>query len=104
LGKDNGVKGPPAWVIGNLNGTERRALDWGHTLIRLQRELPLGGLPLWVPAVHFGETGAAAGLLAVCMVLRAFVRGYAPGNRALVWLASDNRPRGVLLLQRLHVN
>lgn len=98
LGKD-GANERPAWVLGDLNGTERRALDWAYALLQIQGDYPLGELALWLPAVSFGETGAATGVLSICLIGRAFVRGYAPGDRALVCLASDNGNRGAILLR-----
>lgn len=90
--------GPPAFLLGDLNGLERRAWDWGHALVRLRPAVDLGHLPLWLPALSFGETGAATGALAVCLAVRAFERGYAPGGHALVWLASENGARGAITL------
>jgi 3-oxoacyl-[acyl-carrier-protein] synthase-1 len=88
-----------ALVIGDLNGNERRAMDWGYALVRLHNDYHIGDLPLWLPAISFGETGAATGALAVCLTVRGFERGYAPGDSALVWLASDNGNRGAIVLQ-----
>ena len=89
---------PPTLLLGDLNGLERRAGDWGHALVRLRSAVDLGHLPLWLPALSFGETGAASGALAVCLAARAFERGYAPGGHALVWLASENGARGAITL------
>jgi len=90
----------PSFVVGDLNGSERRALDWGHALLRLRRHTDVSSLPLWLPSVAFGETGAATGALATCLTVRAFERGYAPGSQALVALASDSRERGSLVLAK----
>ena len=38
----------------------------------------LGDLPLWLPAAAFGETGAATGILAICLGMKSFQRRYAP--------------------------
>lgn len=93
-------KPAPAFVVSDLNGTERRAIDWGHAVVRVQRDVAIGDLPLWLPAVTFGETGAAAGALATCIVTRAFERRYAPGAQALICLASDSGARGSVLVER----
>jgi 3-oxoacyl-[acyl-carrier-protein] synthase-1 len=90
----------PSFVVADLNGTERRALDWGHAVVRLGRNPDIGNVPLWLPAASFGETGAASGALAVCMAVRAFERRYAPGERALILLASDSGARASLILER----
>lgn len=85
--------------VADLNGTKQRAMDWGHTIVRLQSDYGFGDLPLWLPAASFGETGAATGPLAICMAARGLERGYAPGNRAMVCLSSDCGLRGVIALQ-----
>jgi 3-oxoacyl-[acyl-carrier-protein] synthase-1 len=57
----------------------------------------LGGkvdVPLWLPAASFGDTGAATGAVATCMAARAFERGYAPGDAALIGLSSESGERG----------
>jgi 3-oxoacyl-[acyl-carrier-protein] synthase-1 len=89
----------PSFVVADLNGTERRAMDWGHTIVRLQHKFAVGDLPLWLPAVSFGETGAAAGAISMCVALRGFERGYAPGGRALVTLASDSSTRASVIIE-----
>jgi 3-oxoacyl-[acyl-carrier-protein] synthase-1 len=89
-----------AFVVGDLNGSERRATDWGYAILRLRRNLNVGDLPLWLPSMSFGECGAAAGGLATCLAVRAFQRGYAPGAQALIALASDSGARASLILEQ----
>jgi hypothetical protein len=93
----------PSFVISDLNGGERRAMDWGHALVRVRRNFEIGGLPVWLPAVNFGETGAAAGAVAVCLATRAFERRYSPGPRALICLASDSGHRASLIVEAVAV-
>lgn len=76
-------------VIGCLNGNDRRAYAWGHALPIIGDQAALGHLPLWSPAESFGEVGAAAGPVAVCMAVRDFVRGATDSPHALVWLVDD---------------
>jgi 3-oxoacyl-[acyl-carrier-protein] synthase-1 len=90
----------PSFVVSDLNGTERRALDWGHATVRVRQNFDVGSLPVWLPAVNFGETGAAAGAVAVCVATRAFERHYEPGPQALVCMASDTRSRASLIVER----
>lgn len=95
----NGKSLLPGLLILDVNGNERRAADWGHALVKLHREYPIGNLPMWLPVASFGEISAALGVVAICMVVRAVERGYAPGNgSALVCLSSDNGARGAILL------
>lgn len=89
------------WMLGDLNGDAFRANDWGYALVRLMPDHPaLGERPLVLPAESFGEIGAATGPVAVCMAMRAFARGYAPGRRVLVWLASYRGYRAAFTLQQ----
>ena len=99
IGQDAIAKSFPALFIADLNGTESRALDWGHTLVRLRAMFGEPAFDVWLPAQSFGETGAAAGALAVCMAHRAVERGYFPGSAAVVTLASEDGRRGAVLLE-----
>jgi 3-oxoacyl-[acyl-carrier-protein] synthase-1 len=77
------------WCIVDLNGEEARALRWGMLCARLQELEPVELADLWVPALCFGDAGAATGLAAIAMAVRGFERGYAPGDMALVICGSD---------------
>jgi len=89
----------PSFVVADLNGMERRAVDWGHAIVKLNDRFAVGEVPLWLHATSFGETGAAAGALAVCVAAKAFQRSYAPGECALISLASDSGARAALVLE-----
>jgi 3-oxoacyl-[acyl-carrier-protein] synthase-1 len=56
--------------------------------------------PLWHPADHIGEVGAAVGLAMVVMAHYALVKGYAPGPRALCQLSGDDSRRSAFILER----
>lgn len=86
-------------VIGDLNGDSYRAMDWGHAMVRLESKYGIGDLPLWLPAMAFGETGAATGALSICTGTWALKRKYAPKGAILVWLSSDNGARAAACLQ-----
>jgi 3-oxoacyl-[acyl-carrier-protein] synthase-1 len=90
----------PSFVVADLNGSERRALDWGHAITRLNGAARIGDLPVWLPAASFGETGAAAAATAVCSAIQAWRRRYAPGPAAIITAASDSSARGAILLVR----
>lgn len=87
------------WLIGDLNGTERRAAEWGRAIVRARSELDVAGMPLWLPASSFGDTGAASAAMAVCMAARAFERGYAPANRCVIWMSSEGGAKGAIALR-----
>ena len=56
--------------------------------------------PLWQPADHIGEVGAAAGPAMVVMAHYAFAKGYAPGPRALCQLSGDDSRRSAFIMER----
>ncbi|WIG92969.1 hypothetical protein [Myxococcus sp. SDU36] len=85
-------------VIAGLNGDAYRAQDWGTALVRLS-DLSLGDARQWYPAQSFGEIGAATGLVGLCMVVRAFARGYARTSGALVWTAGDDGSRSAFYVR-----
>jgi 3-oxoacyl-[acyl-carrier-protein] synthase I len=87
------------WAVVDLNGLERRALDWGHAAVRLRAELAHGEAAVWIPAISLGEVGAATGSVSLCLVTRALERGYAPSAQALVVLASNDCRRGAVLVK-----
>jgi 3-oxoacyl-[acyl-carrier-protein] synthase-1 len=89
-----------AWLLSDINGTARRSTEWAYTLVKLQHEIQLADLPRWYPAASFGDVGAATGAVAVVMAARAFERGYAPGEAALVLLASERGGRGAVLVKK----
>jgi hypothetical protein len=78
----------PALAVVNLNGDTYRARSWGETVVRPQAPA-LRAAPVWIPALSFGEIGAAAGLVSVAMLARGWARGYAPDARAMICLMDD---------------
>ena len=57
--------------------------------------------PLWHPADHIGEVGAAVGGAIVVMAHYAFAKGYALGPRALAQLSNDDAQRAAFILERV---
>lgn len=98
LGALGGPREQSLRVIAALNGDDYRATDWGHALVTLRAQGHLAEAPTWYPAASFGETGAATGLLGICMAVRGFERGYLPEGGALLWVGGDDGSRGSLLL------
>jgi 3-oxoacyl-[acyl-carrier-protein] synthase-1 len=95
---DRASHGRPAVVIGGCNGSNRIAQDWGTAQCALPRDLI--DVPQWFPAASFGETGAAAGPIALCLAARALHRGYAPGASVLTWHASPRGDRSAICLSK----
>jgi len=89
----------PGLLIGNLNGDDWKAQEWGNALIRLPRSIR--DTRLWLPALAWGDTGAAVGAVSVCMAVRAFERGYAGTTDALIWLSSESGAKSAFHLQRV---
>jgi 3-oxoacyl-[acyl-carrier-protein] synthase I len=90
-----------AWILSDQNGEVYRATDWGYALVRLRPECPeLANPQLWYPAMSFGDTGAASALVALCLAVRAWERGYAPCEAAIVTCCGDDGARAALALER----
>ena len=103
LGASGGASGGEAgFVVADLNGDPFRAEEWGYALVRLTERWHLGDRPLWLPALAFGEVGAATGAVALCVAVRALQRGYAPGARALIALAGDDDRRAAFCVTASH--
>ncbi|WNG36794.1 hypothetical protein F0U61_26310 [Archangium violaceum] len=83
-------------VIADLNGEEWRARELGSALARLGSRLAEARLLL--PATSLGDVGAASGGVGVCIVARAFARGYARTNESIVLsLAETGRVAAIRL-------
>ncbi|WP_437669521.1 hypothetical protein [Sorangium sp. So ce131] len=96
-----GRTGPDATREGtvyvDLNGEPARAAEWGHALVRLDEGSVLHSWKHVLPAASFGETGAAAGALAMCIAARGLSRGYA-GRQALAVLSDREGCAAMLML------
>ena len=57
--------------------------------------------PLWHPADAIGDTGAAAGVCQMVVVMEAWRKGYAPGRRAIGYGASVAGERAAAIVQRV---
>ena len=91
--------GSPEVIVTDLNGSERRAADWGGALVQVRAERSDFNFETWLPARSFGEIGAASGGIGVCQLFRAVDRGYAPRNGALIALCSEDGARSVIHLR-----
>jgi 3-oxoacyl-[acyl-carrier-protein] synthase I len=94
--------GSPQVILVDLNGSERRAADWGAAIVQVCARQGAFSFESWLPAQSFGETGAACGGLALCQLFRAVDRGYAPPDGALVALCSEDGSRSVLHVRSLN--
>jgi 3-oxoacyl-[acyl-carrier-protein] synthase-1 len=90
----------PVWALSDLNGEAYRATDWGNALVHTEagQNLRLSPGTLY-PAASMGDTGAASGVIALCIAAAAFARGWAPAQTAALVSASDAGERSALLVQ-----
>jgi 3-oxoacyl-[acyl-carrier-protein] synthase-1 len=85
--------------IADLNGEEVRAWEWGCALMRLKSDgTPGGDASYWVPAVGFGDVGAAAGAVGAVLARHAFLRRYSPARRIVVVSQSDSGERSAFIV------
>jgi 3-oxoacyl-[acyl-carrier-protein] synthase I len=87
---------PIASIIGDLNGDDYRARDWGAALLRLRAKYNLADVPVWIPALAFGETGAASAPVGLCLGIVAQERGWIPFGPVVQWLSADKGSRAAL--------
>ncbi len=85
-------------VVLDLNGEEWRAHAWGWAQMLLANVIDFGQATVIMPAVEFGDTGAASGVLAMCLATRALARGYAQSDRFLICSVSESGVAGALLI------
>jgi hypothetical protein len=86
---------PVASIISDLNGEEYRARDWGNAITRLRTKHNLD-VPQMIPALTFGETGAAAAAVGLCLGTIAQQRGWVPRGPIIEWLSADKGSRAAL--------
>ncbi|CAM3127978.1 hypothetical protein COSO111634_03150 [Corallococcus soli] len=89
-------------LIGDHNGEELRAREWGMLMLHL-RAAGLGHEQLvsWLPALSFGDTGAASGALGLCAAVRSLQRGYSPAPTPVVLSCSDEGARAAIVVSPL---
>lgn len=90
----------PLWAACDHNGEPWRAVDWGSALVHIRDRgtLDLRGDTL-LPAAAVGDTGVASGIVALCMAVQAFSRGYAPAAAAALVSCADGEERSALLCE-----
>jgi 3-oxoacyl-[acyl-carrier-protein] synthase I len=84
-------------VFCDINGERYRSQEWALTVLRLGAALRTTQYTSVVSSC--GDVGAASGALLCVLALRAWARGYASGDRALVWCGSESGRRAALLLE-----
>jgi len=91
------------WTICDMNGESFRSMEWVYAYLRtgFKHRDPL---EIWHPADCYGDIGAASGPVLANLAIAAWQRGYARGDHALIWTASDGKERSAVLLKKPHVN
>jgi 3-oxoacyl-[acyl-carrier-protein] synthase-1 len=81
----------------DINGERYRSEEWGFVVLRTPSVWKSTGYK--APSTCWGDVGAASGVLGGVLAVRAFARGYARGERAMVIAGSDGGLRGAMVLQ-----
>ena len=92
-GKNTGL------IIGDINGDEWKAREWGYAQARLPNNLL--SCQLLYPAESFGDVGAATGVLSICLGVQAFQRNYAKTDNILIWLSDYDGNKGAFYLRNV---
>jgi 3-oxoacyl-[acyl-carrier-protein] synthase-1 len=89
------------WVLSDLNGERYKAFEWGLVQTRLNK-LIANDHHLSHIADVVGDIGAAMAAVQVGYVSKAFERGFAPANSALLFSGSDEGKRYAMALSKMH--
>lgn len=83
----------------DINGERYRSEEWGMAMLQIYQHVADGTI-YHLPVSSWGDIGAASGALFVTLALRAWARGYARGDSALVWAGSEGGLRAALVVGR----
>jgi 3-oxoacyl-[acyl-carrier-protein] synthase-1 len=84
-------------IISDHNGENWRATELAGARVLLRETIDMG-LRTSFPCLSTGETGAASGVMGVCVAVQSLRRRYAVNNRSLVLCSSDDGDVGAVLL------
>lgn len=88
-------------LFADMNGENHVAMDYGAALARMPADSPLRTCRQVVPAVSFGETGAASPLLGLVLARWAQQRGSAGNGDSIVSVAADDGVRATFTVRHL---
>lgn len=83
-------------VTGESYGFKEQALMVAR-LLRVHQE---EGYPIWHGAEYVGDLGASAGVSQLVIAFQAFLKGYAPGKRAIGCTSAVTGERAVVILEQ----
>jgi 3-oxoacyl-[acyl-carrier-protein] synthase I len=89
-------------ILCDINGERYRTDEWSTTLLRIPGLLRHGsGRPADYesPSRSWGDVGAASGILLCVLAIAAWRRGYAQGERTLLFAGSEQGLRTAVVLQ-----
>jgi 3-oxoacyl-[acyl-carrier-protein] synthase-1 len=84
-------------VLCDMNGEPQRAEEYGFASLRTHDRFS-DAADFLAPADCWGDIGAASGPLLVGLACSGRAKRYLPGNRSLIWAASEDGERAAILL------
>ena len=88
-----------AGMLCDLNGEYYRMKEWSLAMTHVFNGSDVVP-PLWHPAEHVGDVGAASAVVNVVLAVDWLKRRVVNGSNMLVWTSSDNGSRGTALISR----
>jgi 3-oxoacyl-[acyl-carrier-protein] synthase-1 len=86
-------------IYSDLNGEDWRAHEFGNAVVRLRQVIT--DEATWnFPATSTGDTGAASGVVALCLAIRSLVRRYSKHDRVLVTSLSQRGQGAAIAVDR----
>lgn len=87
------------WLLSDHNGEPYRANDLALAIVRARNTCQaFGAAAVSYPALSFGDVGVARPLVAVCLAVAAFERGWAPAGECMVLAVGTSRRRAAVLI------
>ena len=100
--EDNpGLREHRLWIVSDQNGEAYRGFDWGNAIVQLDcDQATKDSMAVWFPALSFGDTAAASGMVSMFSALCAFERGYDVSREAIILSAADNVARSAFVVSK----
>ena len=89
-----------AGMLCDLNGEYYRMKEWSLAMTHVFNGSDVVP-PLWHPAEHVGDVGAASAVVNVVLAVDWLNRRVVNGSNMLIWTSSDNGSRGTALISRV---
>ncbi len=85
-------------IICDINGERYRAEEWGFVILKCA-EAFVDPTAYEMPVTYWGDVGAASGPLSIGLAVTAGKKGWAKGNRYMIWNSSEGGDRAAVLLE-----